>query len=106
MPTGNLSKEQTRCGASRRLAAMAGNPWTRDSGLPLTSQKPVPAVPFEMLPCRPVVGVGGEGDLLVLQAGEQVRRFAGFGDVAVGGEDGAGGVLFSKVFSPRIREVT
>jgi hypothetical protein len=35
-----------------------------------------------------VGGVGGEGDLLVLQAGEQVRRFAGFEEVAVGDEDG------------------
>jgi hypothetical protein len=35
-----------------------------------------------------VVGVGGEGDLLVLQAGEQVRRFACLEEVAVGDENG------------------
>ena len=45
-------------------------------------------MPVEMLPCRPVGGIGGGSDLSVFQACEQVRRFACLEEVAVGDEDG------------------
>lgn len=42
----------------------------------------------EVLPCRPVRRVGGEGDPAALHAGQQEGGFAGFGEVPRGDEHG------------------